>query len=99
MKKVNNKFFNSLTKKAEQFGKLKTIKGIDRRFEALQDENYHSYCSLLLAVHYGTKEDVEMVKNLIIKQSERPAPNRAYNKRIKMTSKFYKEHKKELNNE
>lgn len=93
---MKKSFYDQLTTFSNNYKKLKTIKGIDRKFEFMQDENQHSLCSLLLSAHYGTPEDVETIKNLIVKQSETLAPNRAYNKRIKITSKFYAAHKKKL---
>jgi hypothetical protein len=91
------KFYNQLSKLVLNYSKLKTIRGINRRFEFMQAENQHSFCSLLMAVHYGTQEQVNEIQELIIKQNRKPAPNPSYMKRIKITSNFYKLHQKALN--
>ena len=93
-----NKFYNYYTSLEKQYRKLKTIGGVDRKFEFFEGENLHSLGSILLAVHYGTQDDVNKIKYLIIKQNRTPAPNPSYMKRIKMTSSFYKIHKEKLKN-
>lgn len=96
MNAKENKFYNQLTSLEKQYKKLKTIGGVDRKWEFLEDENLHSFGSILLAVHYGTQTDVDKVKELIIKQNRTLAINPSYMKRIKMTSAFYKIHKEKL---
>lgn len=91
----HNKPFNfdlSLDTLEKQFRKLKTTLGVDRKFDFLEGENAHEAGSLLMAIHYGTDEDVKTIKDLIVKQAKTPLPNPSYLKRIKMTSKFIKMH-------
>lgn len=90
------KFYNQLTSLEKKFRKLKTVKGIDNRFELMQDANDHSFNSVLLAVHYGTPKDVETIKELIIKQARTPVINPSFTKRVNMTRKFYEIHKSKM---
>ena len=92
-KSDEQKFRKELDELHLEFKGYKSVKRIDKEFEKLQDANYHSECSLLMVTHYGTEEQAEMIKDLIVRQRRTFAPNRAYIKRIKITSEFYKIHK------
>ncbi len=75
------------------FRKIKTIRGINTKYEFLTGENAHDAAALLLSVHYGSNEEVAHIKELIIKSHKRQFPNRAALKRIKMASGFYAVHR------
>lgn len=74
----------------------KTTIGINRRSEFLTAENAHKANSLLLAINYGTPEDVEKIKELIIKEEKTFCPNPSHMKRIKMTALFWHLHKDKI---
>lgn len=94
--KKDSDYKKDLDNLEKEFRKIKTLKKLDKECEDLTGDNYHSECSLLLAVHYGTKEEVDLVKELTMKQRNRMLPNMAYTKRIKVTSKFHAMHQEAL---
>ncbi len=74
----------------------KTTLGVHRRSEFLTAENAHEANSLLLAINYGTPEDVETIKKLIVESAKKPCPNPAYTKRIKMTALWFHLHRDKI---
>ena len=74
----------------------KTTLGVHKRSEFLTGENCHQANSLLLAINYGTPEDVEKIKELIVKEGKTLAPNPAHMKRIKMTALFWHLHRDKI---
>src|ERR1035437_8847038 len=74
----------------------KTTLGVHKRSEFLTGENCHQANSLLLAINYGTPEDVETIKKLIVKEDGRTLVNKAHNKRVKMSSLFWHLHRDKI---
>lgn len=78
-----------------QFRKMRpTPRAIDMRYEFLTAENGHDAAALLLAVHYGSDEEVKEIKTLIEKSHKAKFfPNSAGTKRIKMASALLIKHR------
>ena len=74
----------------------KTTLGIHKRSEFLTAENCHQANSLLLAINYGTPDDVETIKELIVISDKTQLPNQADAKRIKMTALFFHLHRDKI---
>jgi isocitrate dehydrogenase len=79
-----------------EFRKLKTTLAVDNIYDSLFesiDKRAKAAASLLLAVHYGTEREIELVKLLIGEEKRNTFSNRAVTKRMQLTQKFLKAHK------
>ena len=87
-------FDTPLDRLEKQFRKMRpSPRAINQRYEFLTGENAHDAAALLLAIHYGSTDEVVLIKELIEKSHKRQFPNRAGMKRIKMASGFFAVHR------
>ena len=62
--------YSELTALEKNFRKIRTVVEIERKWKALGDAHDYKGASLLMVVRYGTKPDVEKIKNLIIEEEK-----------------------------
>lgn len=87
----------ALDRTEKEFRELKTLKAIANEYDSLTKVNNHGEASLLLAVVYGTQEDVEIMKGLILEHRRDTSSNSAYMEQGERTCPFYKKFKEARN--
>ena len=80
--------YSELTALEKKFRKIRTVVEIERKWKALGDAHDYKGASLLMVVRYGTKPDVEKMKEIIIEEEKTVTPNDASSARLLATHPF-----------
>ena len=80
--------YSELTALEKNFRKIRTVVEIERKWKSLGEAHDYKGASLLMVVRYGTKPDVEKMKEIIIEEEKTVSPNTASSERLIATHPF-----------